>query len=88
LTIIFFMATASELENIRSNPIKEGLNAFQDLFHSTCADLSIAVSSDAVQVVFSAAAVTGMAQLLLPELLANIYSCQKPGARPHSSSGK
>jgi len=51
------MATISELENVRCNPIKEGLN----LFHSTCADLSIAVSSDAVQVVFSTAAVAGMA---------------------------
>ena len=82
------MATISELENVRRNPIKEGLNAFRDLFHSTCADLSIAVSSDAVQVVFSIAAVAGMAQLLLPILLANLYSCQKPSARPHPSSGK
>ena len=82
------MATGSELENIRSNPIKEGLNAFRDLFYSTCAGLSIAVSSDVVQVVFLTATVTGMAQLLLPTLLANIYSCQKSGARPHPSSGK
>jgi hypothetical protein len=53
------MATASELEKIRSNPIKEGLNAFRHLFQSTCTDLSIAATSDAVQVVFSA--VAGMA---------------------------
>jgi hypothetical protein len=68
------MATASELENIRSNPIKEGLNAFQDLFHSICVDLSIAVSSEAIQVVFSRAAIAGMAQPLRPALLTNVYS--------------
>jgi hypothetical protein len=55
------MATASELEKIRSNPIKEGLNASRHLFQSTCTDLSIAATSDAVQVVFSTAAVAGMA---------------------------
>jgi hypothetical protein len=59
-TTIFFMATASEVEKIKSNPINEGLNAFRELFHSTCADLSIAISPDAVQVVFSTAAVAGM----------------------------
>jgi hypothetical protein len=82
------MATASELEKIRSNPIKEGLNAFRHLFQSTCTGLSIAATSDAVQVVFSTAAVAGMAQLFLPTFLANIYSYQKPGARPYPSSGK
>ncbi|KAH8598594.1 hypothetical protein B0O99DRAFT_700179 [Bisporella sp. PMI_857] len=50
------MATASELEKIRSNPITEGLNAFRHLFQSTCTDLSIAASCDAVQAVFSTAA--------------------------------
>ena len=82
------MATAVELEKIRSNPIKEEFGAFRSLFESTCADLSITVSSDVVQVVFSTAAVAGMAQLLLPTFLANLYSCQKPGARPHPSFGK
>jgi hypothetical protein len=82
------MATISELENVRRHPTKEGLNAFRDLFQSTCTDLSIAASSDAVQVVFSIATVAGMAQLLLPTILANIYSYQKPGSRPHPSSGK
>jgi hypothetical protein len=46
------MATISELESVRRNPVKEGVNAFRDLFHLTYADLSIAVSSDEVQVVF------------------------------------
>ncbi len=82
------MATVVELEKIRSNPIKEGLNTFRHLFQSTCTDLSIAASLDAVRVVFSTAAVGGMAQLILPTFLANIYSNQKPGARPHPSPGK
>ncbi len=60
LMITIFMATASELEKIRSNPIKEGLNAFQDLFQLICTDLSITVSSDAVQVIFATAAIAGM----------------------------
>lgn len=72
------MATASELENVRRNPIKEGLNAFRHLFQSTCTDLSIAASSDAVQVVFSTATVAGMAQLLLTSFIVNIHSCQEP----------
>jgi hypothetical protein len=66
------MATASELENVRHNPIKEGLNAFRHLFQSTCTDLSIAASSEAVQVVFSTANVAGMAQLLPASFLVNV----------------
>ena len=40
------------------NPIKDGLSAFRRLFESTREDLGVAVSSDAVQAVFSTAAVT------------------------------
>ena len=36
----------SELENVRRNPIKEGLNAFRDFFYLIYIDLSIAVSSN------------------------------------------
>jgi hypothetical protein len=83
------MATVSELDKIRSNPTKDGLRTFRCLFKSTCADLSIATSSDAVQVVFSTAAVAGMARLLLPpKFLANVHSYQKPGARPYPSSSQ
>ncbi len=59
------MATASELDKIRSNLIKEGLSAFLRLFESTRADLDVAISSDAVRAVFSAAALPGMAQILV-----------------------
>lgn len=52
-----FMTTASELENIRSNPIKEGLNTFRYLCQSKCTDLNTNVPSDAVQIAFSTAAV-------------------------------
>jgi hypothetical protein len=82
------MATNPDLDKIKSNPIKEGLNAFRQLFQSTCSDLSITASSDAVQVFFSMAAVASMAQLLLPTSLANMYSYQKYDSRPHLSSGK
>lgn len=59
------MATASELDKIRCNPIKERLGAFRSLFESTCSDLDVASSSDEVQVVFAAASTTGTAQLLV-----------------------
>jgi hypothetical protein len=58
------MATVSEFDKIRSNPIKDGLGAFRRLFESTRLDLGV-VSSDAVQAVFSTAAVAGMAQILV-----------------------
>ncbi|KAG9230390.1 hypothetical protein BJ875DRAFT_487995 [Amylocarpus encephaloides] len=77
-TIIFVIATASELENVRRNPIKEGLNAFRHLFQSTCTDLSIAASSDAVQVVFSTAAVAATKNLVLDLILA---LANEPAAR-------
>jgi hypothetical protein len=35
------MATVSELDNIRSNPIKEGLDPFHRFFESTRVDLGI-----------------------------------------------
>ncbi len=53
------MATASELDKIRSNPIKEGVGAFRRLFESTHSDLGAALSSDTVQIVFSTAATAG-----------------------------
>ena len=61
------MATASELDKIRRNPIKKGLEAFIHLFESIRSHLSVALSSDTVQVVFSTAPAAGMAQLLIAE---------------------
>jgi hypothetical protein len=61
LTIIFFMATASELEKIKSNPIKEGLDPFRRFFELTRVDLDITKSSDVVQAVLSTAVTTGNA---------------------------
>jgi hypothetical protein len=58
------MATASGLDKIRSNTIKEGLIAVHSLFESTRLDLGVAPSSNAVQIVFSTATSAGMAQLL------------------------
>ena len=80
------MATASELDNIRCNPIKERLGAFRRLFESTRSDLGVALSSGAVQIVFATAATSGMAQLLLASCLVNVHSCQKPNTQPHPSS--
>jgi hypothetical protein len=62
--MIFDMATSSELDKIRRNPIKDGLNAFRRLFESTRENLSVAPSSDVVHVVFSTATVAGMFQHL------------------------
>jgi len=60
------MATAFELDKIKCNPIKEGLNSFQSLFQSlfqsACADLPIAASFDVVQAVFSTATPASMSQ--------------------------
>jgi hypothetical protein len=81
------MATASELDIINNNPIKNRLSTFHHLFESTCADLGVANSSDAVQVVFSTAAV-GMAQLPVAAIFANVYSCQKSLARPYTRPAK
>jgi hypothetical protein len=82
------MATASsELDVIDSNPVKKALGTFQRLFESTRADLGVADSSDAVQVVFSTATV-GMAQIIVVTFLANIRSCKKLVARPHPHSAK
>jgi hypothetical protein len=60
------MVTVSELDKIRSNPIKDGRDTFRRLFESTRVDLGVA-GSDAVRAVFSTAAVGGMAQLLVFE---------------------
>jgi hypothetical protein len=82
------MATAFELDKIRSNPIKEGVGTFRRLFESTRSDLGIALSSDTVQIVFSTAAAAGMAQLLGITFLTNVRSCQKSCARPYPSFAK
>ncbi|KAH8749837.1 hypothetical protein BGZ57DRAFT_968320 [Hyaloscypha finlandica] len=47
------MASISELDRIRKNPIKDGLDAFRGLFESRCAEFSVPISSDTVQLVFS-----------------------------------
>jgi len=69
------MATASEFDQIKCNPIAARLATFRRLFESTRSDLDVASSSDEVHAVFSAAATTGMAQLHVTTLPANVYSC-------------
>ncbi|TGO43961.1 hypothetical protein BCON_0689g00010 [Botryotinia convoluta] len=64
------MATASELDKIRSEPIKEGLGTFRRRFESIRSDLGIALSSDTVQIVFSTAATTVVKSLVLDLILA------------------
>ncbi|KAI9640307.1 hypothetical protein NHQ30_011357 [Ciborinia camelliae] len=59
------MATASELDKIRSEPIKERLGTFCRRFESTRSDLGIALSSDTVQIVFSTAATAVVKNLVL-----------------------
>jgi hypothetical protein len=55
------MATVSELDKIRSNPITEGLDPFRRFFELTRVDLGITESSDVVQAVLSTAVTTGNA---------------------------
>jgi hypothetical protein len=43
------MVNASDLEIVKIKPIGDGLAAFRDAFRSTCADLGIPESADAVQ---------------------------------------
>ena len=50
------MADPSDSEITASNPIGEGLNEFRHLFKSTCADLGISESPDAVEKVILLAA--------------------------------
>ena len=69
------MATTSELDKIRSNPIKERLATFRHRFESTRLDLGVASSSDVVQAVFSTTVTAGIAQLHVATSLANICSC-------------
>ena len=80
------MATTSELDTFRRNPIKERLGAFRRLFESTRSDLGVPLSSNAVQIVFATSAAPGMAQLLLAGFLVNVRSCQNLSTRPHPSS--
>jgi hypothetical protein len=72
------MATTSELDTIRRNPIKERLGAFRCNFESTRSSLGVPLSSGAVQIVFATAPAPGIAQLLLAGFLVNVYSCQNP----------
>ncbi|KAH6667401.1 hypothetical protein B0J14DRAFT_178227 [Halenospora varia] len=62
------MATTSELDKIRRNPIKEQLATFRHRFESTRLDLDVASSSDVVQAVFSTA-VTAVAKSLVLDLI-------------------
>ena len=82
------MATASELDRIRSNPIKEGVGAFRCLFESTRSDLGVALLCDTVQIVFSTADTAGMTQLLGIMFLTYVYSYEKFCARPYPSFAK
>lgn len=56
------MANVSELDKIRSNPIKDGLSAFRSRFESTRLDLGVIVTSDTAQAVLSVAALAGMTE--------------------------
>jgi hypothetical protein len=56
LFIVFYMAATSD---IYVNQINKGLGSFRHLFESTRAELGIAASQDAVQVVFSTVATAG-----------------------------
>ncbi len=58
------MDAASELDTILINQINEGLGAFRRRFESTRAELGIAASRDAVQVVFSTVATAGASLFL------------------------
>ncbi|KAJ2901648.1 uncharacterized protein MKZ38_001607 [Zalerion maritima] len=62
------MATTSELDKIRRNPIKERLATFRHRFESTRLDLDVASSSDVVQAVFSTT-VTAVAKSLVLDLI-------------------
>ncbi|OAF59713.1 hypothetical protein VC83_03925 [Pseudogymnoascus destructans] len=62
------MATASELDKIRCNPIKERLATFRRRFESTRSGLDVPSSSNVVQTVFSTAA-TAVAKSLVLDLI-------------------
>merc|ERR1712225_122179 len=64
------MATNSELDKIRCNPINEGLGAFCHLFESTRSELGVALASSTVQIVFSTAIAADIKNLLLDLILA------------------
>ncbi|KAE8441377.1 hypothetical protein EG329_005004 [Mollisiaceae sp. DMI_Dod_QoI] len=64
------MANVSELDKIRSNPIKDGLSAFRSRFESTRLDLGVIVTSDTAQAVLSVAALAVAKNLVLDLILA------------------
>ncbi|KAH6714653.1 hypothetical protein BKA61DRAFT_735039 [Leptodontidium sp. MPI-SDFR-AT-0119] len=64
------MATNSELDKIRCNPINESLGAFCHLFESTRSELGVALASSTAQIVFSTALVVDIKNLLLDLILA------------------
>ncbi|KAH7306159.1 hypothetical protein BKA65DRAFT_485858 [Rhexocercosporidium sp. MPI-PUGE-AT-0058] len=54
------IANVSELDKIRSNPIKDRLSAFRSRFESTRLDLGIIITSDTAQAVLSVAALAAL----------------------------
>ncbi|KAG9236064.1 hypothetical protein BJ875DRAFT_541575 [Amylocarpus encephaloides] len=66
------MATASELDIIRCNPMKERVGDFHHLFESTWSDLGVALSSSAVQIVFATADTPVVQKLVFPIIKALI----------------
>ncbi|KAL5318088.1 hypothetical protein ACEPPN_015192 [Leptodophora sp. 'Broadleaf-Isolate-01'] len=64
------MATTSELDKIRCNPINKGLGAFRHLFESTRSELGVALASSTTQIVFSTALAADIKNLLLDLILA------------------
>lgn len=74
------MATTSETIIIKLHPIKEGLTIFCHLFETTCEDLGISLSSDAVPVVFSKTTNLGISQCLGITCFANDHSEERATA--------
>jgi len=68
LSIVFYMAAASDLYKIHVNQINEGLGSFHRLFESTHAELGVAASQDAVQVVFSTVATAGRSSFCMRQI--------------------
>lgn len=48
-TMTFSMDKPPNLDIIKSHPIGDGLNAFRDVYRSTCADLGVPGTVDGVQ---------------------------------------
>jgi len=81
------MGDRPDPEVAATNPIGEGLDEFRHLFKSTCVNLGICESPDAVeQVIYLAASGTpsgrgGRALFVIKfEFRADMYRCQKSGS--------